>query len=111
MTLTLIAEPPPLAMDDQGSVRVAGTRVLLELIVRDQRRGLSPEQIAERYETIDVPTAYAVVAYYLKHKSEVDAYVARREIEAEDLRRKIEANLPPAPTKQELLSRRKPSGD
>ena len=85
--------------------------MLLELIVRDQRRGLSPEQIAERYSTIDVPTAYAVVAYYLKHKTEVDAYVTRRVAEAEELRRTIETDLPPTPTKQELLSRRKSSGD
>jgi hypothetical protein len=71
---------------------------------------LTAEQIAERYTTIDLADIYAALAYCLRHKAEVDAYMARRLGEADRLRRQIEATLPPAPSRQEFLSRRTVTG-
>jgi uncharacterized protein (DUF433 family) len=37
--------------------------VLLELVVREFRRGATPEQIVQAYDTLDLRDVYAVLAY------------------------------------------------
>ena len=49
---------------------------------------------------------HAVIAYYLRHRDEVRAYLARRAGEAEALRAKIEAERPRV-GRDELLARRR----
>jgi len=46
-----------------------------------------------------------VIAYYLRHKEEVDAYLDEIEIASAELRRKFEAEYPPRVTKEILLAR------
>lgn len=106
MSVSLTAEPPPLTVDEHGRIRVAGTRVLLELVVGDFRRGLSAEQIAERYDALDLADIYGALRYYLTHRAEVDAYIARREADAAALKDRITAAQRPFPSRDELLARR-----
>jgi len=53
--------------------------VPLELIVYAYRDGLAPEDIIRTYPSVSLPLAYGIIAYYLSHQEEVDAYVARTE--------------------------------
>jgi hypothetical protein len=53
---------------------------------------------------LDLADVYAVIAYYLRHRDEVRAYLKRREEEAEALRAKIEADRPRV-ARAELLGR------
>jgi len=48
---------------------------------------------------------HAVIAYYLRHRDEVRAYLKRRQEEAEALQAKIEAERPRV-SRGELLTRR-----
>jgi hypothetical protein len=49
---------------------------------------------------------YAVIAYYLQNRSEVDEYVRQVEIEGERIRREIEAQQPAlAGLRERLLNR------
>lgn len=90
MTFVAQAEAPPLREDAAGALRVGASRVLLELVIRAFQDGATPESIAQRYATLALPDVYAVIAYYLRHRREVDAYLARREEESEEVRRRIE---------------------
>ena len=74
------------------AARVGQTRVLLELVIHAFQDGATPETIVQRYSTLELPDVYAVVAYYLRHPAEIEGYVARREQEGDDTRRKIEAH-------------------
>jgi len=56
-------------------------------------------------DTLDLADVQAVIAYYLRHREEVRAYLKRREEEAEALRAKIEAERPRM-SREELLARR-----
>ena len=79
MSLTIHPEVPPLALDQDGVCRVSGTRVTLEVILHAFRQGQAPTEIAESYPTVPLADIYAVIAYCLKHREEVDAYRHNRE--------------------------------
>jgi len=58
-------------------IRIKGTRVGIETVLDDYLNGASPEEIAARYRTLTLEQVYATVTYYLRHREEVDAYLAR----------------------------------
>ena len=110
MTLSIQAEPIPLHPAADGTVRVGGTRVLLETVVSAFRDGASAEQIVERYPDLHLADAYAVIGYYLRNRAAVDAYVAERRQQADELRARIEQTLDPEGVRDRLLARRQQRG-
>ncbi len=105
--LPLHADPPPLRVDEGGVVRVASTRISLDLVVEQNENGMTPEDMVRAYDTLRLADVYAVIAYYLRHRDEVRAYLKRREEEAQALRSKIESARPRM-GREELLARRGP---
>jgi len=91
VTFTAQAEAPPLREDATGALRVGDSRVLLELVIRAFQDGATPETIVQRYSTLALSDVYAVIAYYLRHRSEVEEYLTRRERKAEAVRQEIES--------------------
>jgi uncharacterized protein (DUF433 family) len=85
------AEAPPLREDADGALRVGDSRVLLEMVVRAFQDGAPPETIVQRFATLSLSDVYATIAYYLRHRREVEAYLAERERKAGELRVDIEA--------------------
>ena len=96
----MIADSPtmtiPLRTDEHGAIHVSGTRVTLETLVARYHQGESPETIHAGFSTVPLHDVYAVIAYYLAHRDALDAYVQRRDAEAERLRQTIEAHYTPA---------------
>jgi uncharacterized protein (DUF433 family) len=101
----LDVERPPLRVDECGAVRVGKSRINLDLIVEQYENGMTPEDMVRAYETLSLEDVYAVVAYYLRHRAEVRAYLDRRDAEAQSLRETIEAERPRI-SREELLARR-----
>jgi uncharacterized protein (DUF433 family) len=90
MVVTIQAEVPPLHRDGSGAIRIGGSRVLLDLIVRAFQDGATAEDIAQRYPTASLSDVYAVIAYFLRHRVEVEAYLAERDRKAGEVRDRIE---------------------
>lgn len=90
MAFTAQAEAPPLREDADGALRVGDSRVLLELVIRAFQDGATPETIVQRYPTLALPDVYAVIAYYLRHRSEIEDYLARREQKAEEVQQRLQ---------------------
>src|SRR5437773_2482815 len=90
MTLVIQSAAAPLRVDENGDVRIGKTRVLLDLVVDAFNAGESAESIAEMYSSLELADVYGVIAYYLKHREEIDAYVWQREQLGEVVRKKIE---------------------
>jgi uncharacterized protein (DUF433 family) len=78
MSLDLHAAAPPLETSDDGVVRVAGTRIKLEVVVREYDAGASAEDLVLRYPSLSLPNAYAVIAFLLRERAAVDAYLSDR---------------------------------
>ena len=89
MPLILQSEAPPLREDASGAVRVGESRVLLELVIRAFQDGATPEAIVQRYPTLALEDVYAVITYYLRHRGEIESYLAGREQKAEEVRQRI----------------------
>ena len=85
----------PLKMDEHGAIRVSSTRVTLDSIINFYLQGDTPEDLHEGFPTVPLADIYAVIAYYLDHRDPLDAYLQRRETEAERIRQEIEANYNP----------------
>jgi uncharacterized protein (DUF433 family) len=96
---------PPLRVVDGGAIRVGDTRITLDLIVEQFENGMSPEELVLDYDSLSLPDVYRAIAYYLRHKAEVQEYMKAREDEAEQFRAEIEAKCPPI-TRSELLARK-----
>lgn len=105
MILNLRADIPPLRMDEGGAVRVGKSRIGVDLIVEQYENGMTPEDMVRAYDTLELADLYASIAYYLRHRDEVQVYLKRREEEASVLRTQIEAERPRV-SRQELLARR-----
>ena len=103
--LPLHADLLPLRVDEGGTVRVGTTRISLDLVVEQYENGMTPEDMVRAYGTLVLADVHAVIAYYLRHRDEVRAYLKRREEEAETLRAKIEAERPRV-SREELIARR-----
>lgn len=85
-------------------MRIANTRIPLERVVRAFVSGMTPEQIAQDYEVLSVEDVYAVVNYYLHHRSEVDAYLAAAEKQSAEIRSETERQFDPAGIRARLLA-------
>src|SRR5688500_3078362 len=109
MAFPMLAEAPPIREEADGALRVGESRVLLELVIRAFQDGATPEAIVQRYPTAALPDVYAVIAYYLRHRDEVDAYLARREEQSEEIRQQIETRQGDLDgIRARLLARRQP---
>ncbi|SRR5579885_1596449 len=106
MALALTAELPPLTQDDTGTVRVRGSRITLDVLAHAMRSGRTAVEVADDYG-LDLADVYAAFSYCLRHKAEVDEYLARREQEAAEIRRMVEERQGPQPSREELLARAK----
>ncbi len=90
MEITLQSEAPPLRRDASGALRIGRSRVLLELVMRAFQDGATPEAIAQRYPTATLADIYAVIAYSLRHREDIEAYLAERERRAQEVRQRID---------------------
>src|SRR5262249_14969858 len=91
MAFTVHSHPTPLRVDEHGVVRVGDSQVLLDIVIREYNNGAEPEAIAHGYPTLDLADVYGVIAYYLRHRKEIDDYLDARRQEADTLRQEIEA--------------------
>ena len=69
-------------MDEDGTIRVGGTRMTLDLILAEHHAGASPEQIAADYDVLLLGDVYATIGYYLHHRAEIDTYLEQRRRDA-----------------------------
>jgi uncharacterized protein (DUF433 family) len=105
MMLHVEPQPIPLIVTAAGVVRIEGTRVPLETVIRAFHQGATAEEIAQDYPALSLVQVYAVLAYYLGHAEEVDAYVAERARISDDARATAETRFNPNGIRARLLAR------
>jgi len=77
-----------------GGYWIAGTRVSLDSVVYAFLEGLSPESIVDSFETLTLEQVYSALAYYLRHRIEIDAYLKQSEAAFDELCRQARETHP-----------------
>ena len=104
-TLLIEVAPVPLEADADGVVRVGGTRVTLDTIVAAFREGATAEEVVYQYPSLDLADVYSVIGYYLQRRSEVEAYLRRRQQQSDLVREQNEARFDPRGIRDRLTLR------
>jgi uncharacterized protein (DUF433 family) len=60
---------------DSGEIRIKGTRVGLEIVLRDYLLGAGPEEIVLRYPTLSLEQVHAAILYYLQNTDRINQYL------------------------------------
>jgi uncharacterized protein (DUF433 family) len=91
MPLSTTPEPVPFVIDKHGTARVGGTRLTLDTVVIEYKKGAAPEDIVRGFPPITLAEVYSVIAYYLRWKTEVDEYLEEGFEQSEKIRAIMEA--------------------
>lgn len=108
MSLKISNEPAPLVIDDDGVVRVGGTRVRLDTVVYAFNHGASAEEILQRYPSLALSDIYATISYYLHHRTAVDEHLRKQQQKHDRVQRFNQSRTDSAGLRERLLRRRNP---
>ena len=95
----------PLQRTNDGTLRVGGTRVTLDMVLAVYKQGRTAEQIVEDFPTLKLADVYAVLSYYHQNREAVAAYLEQQERDAQALREEIERHSDPEGFRERLLAR------
>ena len=107
MAFSVVTEPVPLEPDNDGVVRVGGTRVTLDTVISTFSNGATAEEIAQQYPSLHLADIYAVIGYYLRHTGEVEGYLSERQERAAAVKRENEVRFDPTGVRERLLARKR----
>lgn len=78
-------------------IRIRGHRIGIESILYEYiHRSQTPDEIAERFDTLTLDQVYATVLYYLRNRESVSQYLARWLEHGEQARRAQQRAQPAA---------------
>jgi len=77
-----------------GVYRLAGTRVSFDSVVYAYWNGQTAESIAQSFPGLMLEQVHGALAFYLAHRSEIDAYLESAQLEYDALREASRQNDP-----------------
>jgi uncharacterized protein (DUF433 family) len=95
-----------LTQDDDGTLRLQGSRVTVDALIAAYRRGDTPDQIHEGFPSLSVDEIQKAIDWYLANRNDVDNYLKDRVVQAESMRRCIESRPDQAALREMLRERR-----
>ena len=110
MLLVPTAEPIPLVADANGVIRISKTRITLDTVITAFLEGGTVEEIREQYPSLQLSDIYLAIGYYLRHQSEVDAYLMERQGIVAEVQQEAEKRFNPVGIRDRLLARRNQEG-
>jgi uncharacterized protein (DUF433 family) len=108
LPVSFVAQPPPIQANDDGVLRVGGTRVRLETIINAFKSGCAAEEILLKYPSLNLTNIYGIIKYYLWSREEVEGYLEEHHRVDEAVCRENETRFPPAGVRERWLARRAP---
>jgi len=105
MTTLEKTQAMPLRMTEDGTIRIADSRVSLDSVVQHYNLGASAEQIAQKFPALDLADIYAAITYYLSHEETIEEYLRRQEAEGDEAQERIESDPQYQKSSAELRAR------
>jgi uncharacterized protein (DUF433 family) len=82
----------PLRLTEDGTIRIADSRVSLDSVLHHYKLGASAEQIAQKFPALDLADVYAAITYYLNHEETVEEYLRQQEAKGDEVQERIESD-------------------
>jgi uncharacterized protein (DUF433 family) len=82
----------PLRLTEDGTIRVANSRVSLDSVVHHYKLGASAEQIVQKFPALDLADVYAAITYYLNNEETVEEYLRQQESAGDEVQKRIESD-------------------
>lgn len=101
-----VSNPYPIRVDADGVPRVGSSRVRLANVVHYYQQGATPGEIQERLPSLPLADIYAVIAFYLRHRAELDSYLVHQATEAERVRMEADSRPGTKALRKKLLDHR-----
>jgi uncharacterized protein (DUF433 family) len=92
MPLLESTQEVPLSVSEEGTIRIAGTRVSLDSIVHHYQQGATAEEIALRFPALRLAEIHFALAYYLSHQESIGEYIEQQHQQADALRQRISSD-------------------
>lgn len=89
------AAPEYVTPTPAGGWRVAGTRVSLDSVVHAYWAGKPPEAIAADFPALSLEQVHGALAFYLRHRADIDRHLDAQDARWEQLRRESAAKHGP----------------
>jgi uncharacterized protein (DUF433 family) len=95
----------PLTQWQDGTIRISGTRVTLDVIVKQFQFGATAEQIHYSFPAASLKDIYGVIYYYLQHTDAVEVYMQEQRQAATATRQWVESQSANRVLRERLLAR------
>ncbi len=82
----------PLRLMEDGTIRIAESRVSLESVIHHYKLGASAEQIVQKFPALDLADVYAAISYYLNNEESIEEYVRAQETKGDSLQVELESD-------------------
>jgi hypothetical protein len=69
-------------------------------------QGSTAEEIVQQYSSLPLADVYAVIAYYLRNRAELDSYLSEQTARREQVERDLDARYDLRGIRERLLARR-----
>ncbi len=105
--LQIPSQHVPLSENDRGQLRIARSRVSLDSVVAAFDHGETPEEIVQNFPTLELEDVYAVVAYYLRNREDVESYLETQRRESDSLQAEIQTAFSTNHLRERVLQARR----
>jgi uncharacterized protein (DUF433 family) len=92
-------------LTEDGTIRIADSRVSLDSVVQHYKLGASAEQIAQKFPALDLADVYAAITYYLNHEKAIEEYLRQQEAKGDAVQKTIESDTQYQKKSAELRAR------
>lgn len=96
----------PLALGEDGTIRITGSRVTLDSVIDEFKRGATAEQIQDDFPSLTIREIYSAIAYYLEHTEAVEEYLRQQEQAAAVTRHLIDSRQDTTGLRKRIRERR-----
>jgi uncharacterized protein (DUF433 family) len=101
-----VSQKVPLTPWEDGSFRISGTRITLDVIINQFKLGATAEQICDSFPAASLKDIYGAIYYYLEHTDAVEAYIREQQQAAAETRLWVEHQPGNRVLRERLLARR-----
>lgn len=101
-----VSQNVPLTLWEDGTIRITGTRVTLNVITNQFKFGATAEQISDSFPAASLKDIYGAIYYYLEHTDAVEAYMREQQQAAAETRLWVASQPGNRVLRERLLARR-----